>query len=81
MKALSSSFVSSLRPKRAYYSHRVRFVHPDKRNDFSASGDEQAFSYGSSATSTPRNRRPGVRASTRCYYRASVEPPQTGRRC
>ena len=35
----------TLRPKWAYYSHRVRFVHPDKQNDFSATGAERAFNY------------------------------------
>jgi hypothetical protein len=35
----------TLRPKWAYYSHRVRFVPPDKQNDFSATGAERAFNY------------------------------------
>jgi glycosyltransferase involved in cell wall biosynthesis len=35
----------TLRPTRAYYSHRVRVVHPDKQNNFSPAGAERAFSY------------------------------------
>lgn len=37
--------LSTLPARQAYYSHRVRFIHPDKRQDYSSSAVERTFNY------------------------------------
>lgn len=35
----------TISPRQAYYTYRVKFIHPDKQNDYSAIGEERAFNY------------------------------------